>query len=1472
MHATFRKSNTLQTSTRQPVTPQTRNKQATPSPAAKAFIEFVNASPSPFHAVAEVRKRLEKAGFVLISERDAFKVKRGGKYFFTRNQSSIVAFAVGGAYAKGNGISIVGAHTDSPCLKVKPKSKKETAGYAKVGVETYGGGLWHTWFDRDLSIAGRVVLRSGDGGLQHKLVRIERPILRIPTLAIHLDRNVNSEGFKFNTETQLTPMLASAAKILNGEKKDDEKHHSAFLKSLADEMQVQADTIGDFELCLYDTQPSTIGGLENEFIFSPRIDNLMSSFTAITALINSVSTAAVDTLKTDTTIRLVTLFDNEEVGSESAYGAGSNLLPATLKRLAEAEVEDALVSDASSIFVPSSPTSITSSMRSWEFVDMNTNTSSQSAFERAMQKSFLISADMAHAIHPNYSEKHEENHRPAMNKGVVIKQNANQRYATTSVTTAILREVARKRNVPLQEFVVRNDSPCGSTIGPMLSANLGIRTIDVGSPQLSMHSIRETCGVEDVQYAIDLFQSFFEDFASIDAKVKVDEISNLFTIMNLMNPWCPAPFIEGSIISPCLLDNVSAVILFIASIACLVMARNRLKRGAPTSAETRSLLGRAGEPIDEDDVASRRSTPALSFTVGATLSIIATLIAMLIIDFILLLIPGTSEGITLPHFLQMPARTLADTINLFSWLLILSSILINRPSSFHIGIRFWSVSLLLDIVEVYQWMAVLMREEDGRVVVKSEKKVEWGWILPLIWGGAFAIRLVLTASLLTVSWMTKQDVHHHHHGQQDEEQPATTESEGAKAKKKQQQSSWALTLKNFGKLMPFLWPKGVYLQVLMGCSFLMLLVGRVVNVAVPLQYKVVVDVLTDETKGEGKGAYYVWAAVLTFCFFRYLQGGVGVVSTLQSLFWIPVGQYNAREISVKMLQHLHNLSLQFHINRKTGEVLRVMDRGTSSVSSLLQSIVFNIFPIFVDIGVAVVWFILQFDLTAGIIVFTTMALYIVLTVIITEWRTKFRREMNELDSLARARAVDSLLNFETVKYYNNESYEVSRFEQSIQNYQKADWKSNASLALLNSAQNTVITLGLVAGSMLIARRVIDGKLSVGDFILFITYIIQLYQPLNWFGTYYRAIQQNFIDMESMFELFAEQADVQDVANAAEMRIVRGGSVKFDNVSFSYDARLPAIKNLSFEVPAQTTTALVGVTGSGKSTIFRLLFRFYNPTAGRILIDGQDISKVTQKSLRKAIGVVPQDTVLFNESIAYNIAYGDTNKDEEEVIEAAKMAQIHDKIMSFPDGYETRVGERGLRLSGGEKQRVAIARTMLKNPDIILLDEATSALDNNTESLIQRSLKELTSRKTTLVIAHRLSTVIDADCILVLKEGRIVERGTHEELLKRGEERARVKALGGTKEAVVPASSVTGLKGDPDAILPDHEDDGVGTYYAMWMRQMEETKTKEEEEKAKAGQKVTDEKALMEVRRARGAGAGTGGGDYHSRGHGGGRFH
>ncbi|KAI8908507.1 peptidase M18 [Gorgonomyces haynaldii] len=464
---------------------------------AKEFLKFVDASPSPFHAVKTSIEHLTAAGFTEIFERDSWSnLVPGGKYFFTRNRSAIIAFCVGGKYQQGNGFSIVGAHTDSPCLKVKPRSKREKLGYMQVGVELYGGGLWHTWFDRDLALAGRVLVENKDGNFDHKLVHIKRTILRIPTLAIHLDRNVNN-GFSFNNENQLTPVLAQVSKELNKtDGSENTLHHPEMLQLLATELNVTVDKIRDFELCLYDTQPAALGGLNQEFIHAARLDNLMMSFCALNGLLQSL-----DTLADDSQIRVVGLFDNEEVGSNTAHGADSNLLEVTLRRLsllgAQGEVSDLWSLD-----------------QTW--VVINTK---ESPFERAITKSLLVSADMAHSVHPNYVEKHEDQHRPVMNAGVVIKQNANQRYATTSISTLLLRQFAKKANVALQEFVVRNDSPCGSTIGPMLSAKLGLRTIDVGNPQWSMHSIRETCGTKDVDSAVKLFTAFFEDMASVDARM-----------------------------------------------------------------------------------------------------------------------------------------------------------------------------------------------------------------------------------------------------------------------------------------------------------------------------------------------------------------------------------------------------------------------------------------------------------------------------------------------------------------------------------------------------------------------------------------------------------------------------------------------------------------------------------------------------------------------------------------------------------------------------------------------------------------------------------------------------------------------------------------------------------------------------------------------------------------------------------------
>ncbi|KAM0982236.1 hypothetical protein ACFX13_015492 [Malus domestica] len=480
-----------------------------PNSVVSDLISFLNAAPTAFHAVDEAKKLLRSAGYEQVLEREDWKLEAGKKYFFTRNYSTIVAFAIGKKYVAGNGFHIVGAHTDSPCLKLKPVSKVAKGGFLEVGVQTYGSGLWHTWFDRDLTIAGRVIVteeKDGSVSYSHKLVRIEEPIMRVPTLAIHLDRDVK-DAFKVNAQTHLLPVLATAVKAelnkvvaedggansdaQNDGKKSNEKttsiaskHHSLLLQLLADQLGCEPEHISDFELQACDTQPSIIAGAAKEFIFSGRLDNLCMSFCSLKALIDATSSDS--NLEDESGVRMVALFDHEEVGSDSAQGAGSPAMLNTLSR-------------------------ITSSF-----------TTDSKLLEKAIQRSFLVSADMAHALHPNYMDKHEENHQPKFHGGLVIKHNANQRYATNAVTALIFREIARNHSLPVQDFVVRNDMACGSTIGPILASGVGIRTVDVGAPQLSMHSIREMCAVDDVKHSYEHFKAFFQEFTHLDAKIKVD--------------------------------------------------------------------------------------------------------------------------------------------------------------------------------------------------------------------------------------------------------------------------------------------------------------------------------------------------------------------------------------------------------------------------------------------------------------------------------------------------------------------------------------------------------------------------------------------------------------------------------------------------------------------------------------------------------------------------------------------------------------------------------------------------------------------------------------------------------------------------------------------------------------------------------------------------------------------------------------
>lgn len=617
-------------------------------------------------------------------------------------------------------------------------------------------------------------------------------------------------------------------------------------------------------------------------------------------------------------------------------------------------------------------------------------------------------------------------------------------------------------------------------------------------------------------------------------------------------------------------------------------------------------------------------------------------------------------------------------------------------------------------------------------------------------------------------------------------------------------STWANITKKFHIIWPFIWPKKqIWLQLQVLFCFGLLVLGRVVNLYVPILYKVIVDKLTPdspspppppsppssfshhEIAGLNTSTAGSWAAAFSttvtefpvkeiaiYVFLRWLQGGgsgaMGFLNNFRSLLWIKVQQYSSRISRVDLFTHLHSLSLRWHLSRKTGEVLKIVDRGTDSVNSLLSYVIFNIMPTFVDIGIACVYFTQSFGAYFGLIVFVTMFIYVYSTIFITEWRTKFRRAMNTRDNQTRQIAVDSLINFETVKYYNAEDFEKNRYDAKIVDYLIHEWKSLSSMNLLNAVQNIAITAGLMIGSILCAYMVSRGTLTVGDFVLFLAYIIQLYAPLNYFGMYYSMIQSNLVDMENMFDLLDEVPEVKDAPNAGSLTLhntALGPSIVFENVSFSYEPRKSVLKNVSFTVEPGQTVAIVGSTGSGKSTIMRLLFRFYDVNEGRILIDGQDIKSVTQRSLRQVMGVVPQDTVLFHDSIKYNIAYGNVNASEEQILDAARAAEIYDAILRFPDQYETVVGERGLKLSGGEKQRVAIARTILKSPQIILLDEATSALDTQTERNIQSSLNKICANRSAIVIAHRLSTIIGADVILVLKDGEIVERGNHQQLLR-----------------------------------------------------------------------------------------------------------
>ena len=566
-------------------------------------------------------------------------------------------------------------------------------------------------------------------------------------------------------------------------------------------------------------------------------------------------------------------------------------------------------------------------------------------------------------------------------------------------------------------------------------------------------------------------------------------------------------------------------------------------------------------------------------------------------------------------------------------------------------------------------------------------------------------------------------------------------------------------------LLPYIWQfKG---RVMIALTLLTL--AKVANVGIPLALKGAVDALDPQLQD------FIYLPVAMLVVYGLLRFASSLFSELRDALFAKVIFRSVRRISGKIFEHLHNLSLRFHLQRQTGGISRDIERGSRGISFLLNFMIFNIIPTLVEIALVTIILLRNYDSIFAIITTGTILLYIIYTLVITEWRMKFRRKMNEMDSKANNQAIDSLLNYETVKYFNNENYELQRYDKTLSFWEGSAIKNQTSLSLLNIGQGVIIAVGLTSLMLLAGQGVVDQELTIGDLVLINAFLLQLYLPLGFLGFVYREIRHSLADMERMFKLLDEKQETVDKENALPIKIELG-AIEFNHVNFHYDPNRPILNDISFTLPAGQKLAIVGASGSGKSTLVRLLFRFYDIQSGSITIDGIDINNVQQHSLRQAIGVVPQDTVLFNESIYHNIVYGNPDVEKNAVIAAAKQAHIHEFVEKLPEGYETLVGERGLKLSGGEKQRVAIARTLLKNPQILVFDEATSALDSHSEKAINKALQMISDNKTTLVIAHRLSTIINADMILVLDHGTIIERGSHTELLTQNGHYAAMWAL------------------------------------------------------------------------------------------------
>src|SRR5665647_1710714 len=651
--------------------------------------------------------------------------------------------------------------------------------------------------------------------------------------------------------------------------------------------------------------------------------------------------------------------------------------------------------------------------------------------------------------------------------------------------------------------------------------------------------------------------------------------------------------------------------------------------------------------------------------------------------------------------------------------------------------------------------------------------------------------------------------HHHHHQTAFEQKPGVSADSGS-------------LLRTVVNLWPYIWPSDRRdLKARIIGAMGLLLAAKLATVAVPFTYKWATDALTGHASAPVAGSdWMLWlfaapiAMTIAYGGMRILMA---VLTQVRDGLFAKVAMNAVRRLAFRTFVHMHELSLRFHLERKTGGLTRVLERGRNAIETIVRMVILQLSPTIIELALIVGVLMWQFDWRYVAVIMVTVAFYMVFTYYATEWRIGIRRKMNDSDTDANIKAIDSLLNYETVKYFSAEQREAERYDKAMARYESASVMAYTSLAVLNAGQAAIFTLGLAAAMVLCAFEIKAGTKTVGDFVLINSMMIQLYQPLNFMGMVYREIKQAIIDIETMFAILARDPEIKDVAAAPALQVT-SGTVRFENVAFSYEPERRILKGISFEVPAGKTVAVVGPSGAGKSTISRLLFRFYDLAGGRILIDGQDIAKVTQVSLRKAIGMVPQDTVLFNDTIRYNIRYGRWEASDSEVEEAASLAQIDGLIRLAPKGYETEVGERGLKLSGGEKQRVAIARTILKAPPILVLDEATSALDSHTEKEIQDALERVSKGRTTLVIAHRLSTIVGADEIIVLDQGEIIERGTHYQLLahnglyesmwnrQREAEEAREKLARVTEDAVAPnrnpppvADVVTPIDAPADAV-------------------------------------------------------------------------